>query len=143
MIKVKEKYKLLIGEKTAENIKIKIGTVKQGKSKEKLEVKGRDLVGGLPKTITVTSDEIELALKDSIKKIVAMIKVVLEQTPPELSADIIEKGIIITGGGALLNGLPELLQEELKVPVFKAEDPLSCVAEGTGIMLEKLYYIDK
>ena len=140
---IKEKYKLLIGEKTAENIKIKIGTVKQGKSKEKLEVKGRDLVGGLPKTITVTSDEIELALKDSIKKIVAMIKVVLEQTPPELSADIIEKGIIITGGGALLNGLPELLQEELKVPVFKAEDPLSCVAEGTGIMLEKLYYIDK
>ena len=140
---IKEKYKLLIGEKTAENIKIKIGTVKQGKSKENLEVKERDLVGGLPKTITVTSDEIELALKDSIKKIVAMIKVVLEQTPPELSADIIEKGIIITGGGALLNGLPELLQEELKVPVFKAEDPLSCVAEGTGIMLEKLYYIDK
>ena len=107
-----------------------------------MKVKGRDLVGGLPKTITVASDEIEEALKDSIKKIVAMIKVVLEQTPPELSADIIEKGIIITGGGALLKGLPELFQEELKVPVFKAEDPLSCVAEGTGIMLDKLYYID-
>ncbi len=140
---IKEKYKLLIGEKTAENIKIKIGTVKQGKNKEKLEIKGRDLVGGLPKTITITSDEIEQSLQDSIKKIIAMIKVVLEQTPPELSADIIEKGIIITGGGALLKGLPELLQEELKVPVFKAEEPLSCVAEGTGIMLEKLYYIDK
>ena len=83
-----------------------------------MKVKGRDLVGGLPKTITVASDEIEEALKDSIKKIVAMIKVVLEQTPPEL------------------------FQEELKVPVFKAEDPLSCVAEGTGIMLDKLYYID-
>ena len=140
---VKEKYKLLIGEKTAENIKIKIGTVKQGKTKEKMSIKGRDLVGGLPKTVSITSEEVEEALKESIKKIISMIKVVLEQTPPELSADIIEKGIIITGGGALLNNLPELLEEELKVPVFRAEDPLSCVAEGTGIMLEKLYYIDK
>lgn len=140
---VKEKYKLLIGEKTAENIKITIGTVKLDKTKEKMKVKGRDLVGGLPKTITVSSEEIETALEDSIKKIISMIKLVLEQTPPELSADIIEKGIILTGGGALIKGLPELLQEELKVPVYKAEDPLSCVAEGTGIMLEKLYYIDK
>lgn len=140
---VKEKYKLLIGEKTAENIKITIGTVKPEKTKEKMKVKGRDLVGGLPKTITISSDEIEEALEDSIKKIISMIKVVLEQTPPELSADIIEKGVILTGGGALIKGLPELLQEELKVPVYKAEDPLSCVAEGTGIMLEKLYYIDK
>ena len=140
---IKEKYKLLIGEKTAENIKITIGTVKQEKKEEKMKVKGRDLVGGLPKTIIVSSSEIEESLKESIKKIIAMIKVVLEQTPPELSADIIEKGVIITGGGALLKGLPELLQEELKVPVYKAEDPLSCVAEGTGIMLEKLYYIDK
>ena len=140
---VKEKYKLLIGEKTTENIKIKIGTVKQGKTKEKMSIKGRDLVGGLPKTVSITSEEVEEALKESIKKIISMIKVVLEQTPPELSADIIEKGIILTGGGALLNNLPELLEEELKVPVFRAEDPLSCVAEGTGIMLEKLYYIDK
>lgn len=140
---VKEKYKLLIGEKTAENIKITIGTVKPEKTKEKMKVKGRDLVGGLPKTITVSSEEIETALEDSIKKIISMIKLVLEQTPPELSADIIEKGIILTGGGALIKGLPELLQKELKVPVYKAEDPLSCVAEGTGIMLEKLYYIDK
>ena len=140
---IKEKYKLLIGEKTAENIKITIGTVKQEKKEEKMKVKGRDLVGGLPKTIIVSSSEIEESLKESIKKIISMIKVVLEQTPPELSADIIEKGVIITGGGALLKGLPELLQEELKVPVYKAEDPLSCVAEGTGIMLEKLYYIDK
>lgn len=140
---IKEKYKLLIGEKTAETIKVTIGTVKQGKSKEKMEIKGRDLIGGLPKTITITSEEIEFALRDSIKKIVSMIKIVLEQTPPELSADIIEKGIILTGGGALLNYLPELLQEELKVPVFKAENPLACVAEGTGIMLDKLYYIDK
>ncbi len=140
---IKDKYKLLIGEKTAEKIKITIGTVKQGKIKEKMKVKGRDLVGGLPKTIIVTSDEIELALKESIDKIVTAIKQVLEKTPPELSADIIEKGVVLTGGGALLNGLTELLQEELKVPVTRAEDPLSCVAEGTGIMLEKLNYIDK
>ncbi len=140
---IKGKYKLLIGEKTAENIKKTIGTVKSGSSKEKMQIKGRDLVGGLPKTITITSEEIEEALKESIKKIISMIKVVLEQTPPELAADIIEKGIILTGGGALLNNLPKLLESELKVPVCKAEDPLSCVAEGTGIMLEKLYYIDK
>ena len=140
---IKEKYKLLIGEKTAEKIKINIGTAKQGKIKEKMRVKGRDLVGGLPKTILVTSDEIEEALKDSVDKIVTAIKQVLEKTPPELSADIIEKGVMLTGGGALLNGLVELLQEELKVPVARAEDPLSCVAEGTGIMLDKLNYIDK
>ena len=135
---IKEKYKLLIGEKTAESIKINIGTVKQGKAKEKMKVKGRDLIGGLPKTITITSEEIEISLKESINKIVSAMKLVLEQTPPELAADIIEKGIVLTGGGALLSGLAEFFQEELKVPVKKAKDPLSCVAEGTGIMLEKL-----
>lgn len=140
---VKEKYKLLIGEKTAEKIKIKIGSAKQSKSKDKMEIKGRDLVGGLPKNITITSEEIEEALKDSIEKIITTIKTVLEKTPPELSADIMEKGIILTGGGALIKNLPELLTNELKVPVSRAEKPLSCVAEGTGIMLEKLYYIDK
>lgn len=140
---IKDKYKLLIGEKTAEKVKMTIGTVRQGKIKEKMRVKGRDLVGGLPKTVLVTSDEIEEALKDSIDKIISTIKQVLEKTPPELSADIIEKGVTLTGGGALLNGLIELLQEELRVPVSRAEDPLSCVAEGTGIMLDKLNYIDK
>lgn len=140
---IKEKYKLLIGEKTAEKIKMAIGSVKQGKTKEKMKVKGRDLVGGLPKTITVTNEEIEEALKISINKIVTAIKQVLEKTPPELSADIIEKGVMLTGGGALLTGLTELLQEELKVPITRAEYPLSCVAEGTGIMLDKLHYIDK
>lgn len=138
---VKNKYKLLIGEKTAENIKIKIGTVKSTK-KEKLEIRGRDLIGGLPKTITITSDEVEEALKDSINKIISMIKVVLEQTPPELASDIIENGIMLTGGGAMLQNLKELLEEELKVPVKVAENPLACVAEGTGIMLDKIYYID-
>ncbi len=138
---VKNKYKLLIGEKTAENIKIKIGTVKSTK-KEKLEIRGRDLIGGLPKTITITSDEVEEALKDSVNKIISMIKVVLEQTPPELASDIIENGIMLTGGGAMLQNLKELLEEELKVPVKVAENPLACVAEGTGIMLDKIYYID-
>lgn len=138
---VKNKYKLLIGEKTAENIKIKIGTVKSTK-KEKLEIRGRDLIGGLPKTITITSDEVAEALKDSVNKIISMIKAVLEQTPPELASDIIENGIMLTGGGAMLQNLKELLEEELKVPVKIAENPLACVAEGTGIMLEKIYYID-
>ena len=140
---IKDNYKLLIGEKTAEKIKISIGSVKQVKAKEKMRVKGRDLVGGLPKTIVVTSEEIEESLKESINKIIIAIKQVLEKTPPELSADIIEKGIVLTGGGALINGLTDLLQSELKVPVSKAEDPLSCVAEGTGIMLDKLSYIDR
>ena len=143
---IKEKHKLLIGEKTAENIKMTIGTVKvkkDDKKYEKMTVKGRDMVEGLPKTITINEKEIEEALSISIDRIVLAIKDVLEQTPPELSADIIEKGIVLTGGGALLKGLPELLKENLKVPVTKAENPLSCVAEGTGIMLDKLYYIDK
>lgn len=139
---IKDKYKLLIGEKTAEKIKTTIGTVKEGKEKEKMDVRGRDLVGGLPKTITIDSNEIALALKESIEKITAMVKQVLEQTPPELSADIIEKGIVLTGGGALLKGLCEYLEEKLEVPVFKAEEPLTCVAEGTGVLLDKLHYVD-
>jgi len=141
---IKDKHKLLIGEKTAEKIKLTIGTVKSNNNKkEKMEVRGRDLVGGLPKTITVTSEEIQEALKESVNKIITMIKAVLEQTPPELSADIIEKGIMLTGGGALLNNLPQLLEEELKVPVHVAETPLECVAQGTGILLEQLYYVDR
>ena len=139
---VKNKYKLLIGEKTAEKIKIEIGTAQSENKKEKLEIKGRDLVGGLPKSIYITSEEIEQALKDSVEKILKVIKMVLEQTPPELSADIIEKGIILTGGGSLLKNLDKYLEENLKIPVVLAEEPLSCVALGTGIMLEKINYIN-
>ena len=139
---IKNKYKLLIGEKTAERIKMEIGTVKCTDDKEKIDVRGRDIVKGLPKTITVTSKEIEEALEDSITKIVACIKGVLEKTPPELSADIMEKGIVLTGGGALLKNLPEYLEEQLSLPVYLAEDPLRCVADGTGVLLEKLGYID-
>ena len=139
---VKDKYKLLIGERTAEEIKIKIGTVFDEKN-EKIDVKGRNLVTGLPHTIHITSNEIKDALSDSAFSIVRTVKNVLEQTPPELSADIVEKGIVLTGGGALLNGLDSLLSKELKVPVKVAESPLSCVAEGTGILLSNLYLIER
>ena len=135
---VKEKYKLLIGERTAEEIKKKIGTVYGGDKKDKMEVKGRNMVDGLPHTITITSEEVEEALKESIDEIIRNIKQVLEATPPELSADIINKGIILTGGGAMIKGLDTLLKKELKVPVFIADSPLTCVAEGTGIMLDNL-----
>jgi len=139
---IKDKYKLLIGDRTAEDIKITIGTVFPENKNEKMEVRGRDLVTGLPHTITVCSEEIEEALKESAYEIVHTAKSVLEQTPPELSADIIEHGIVITGGGALINGFDKLLANELKVPVFVAESPLTCVAEGTGILLENLHLVD-
>lgn len=135
---IKEKYKLLIGERTAEEIKKKIGTVFGGDKKEKMQVKGRNMVDGLPHTITITSEEVEEALKESIDEIIRNIKRVLEETPPELSADIINKGIILTGGGSMIKGLDILLKQELKVPVFIADSPLTCVVEGTGIMLENL-----
>lgn len=139
---IKDKYKLLIGDCTAEEIKITIGTVFTGHRKEKMEVRGRDLVTGLPHTVTLSSDEIEEALKESVYVIVHTAKNVLEQTPPELAADIIDKGIVITGGGALIDGFDELLASELKVPVFIAESPLTCVAEGTGILLDNIHLID-
>ena len=139
---IKDKYKLLIGERTAEEIKIRIGTVSKGSKKEKMDVRGRDLVTGLPHSITISSDEIEEALRKSVYEIIKVTKTVLEQTPPELSADIIDKGIVITGGGALIDGFDKLLTQELKVPVFIAESPLTCVVEGTGIMLDHLYLLD-
>lgn len=140
---IKDKYKLLIGDRTAEEIKLEIGTVYPKEKKEKMEVRGRDLVTGLPHTITITSDEVEEALRESVYIIINTAKNVLEQTPPELSADIIDKGIVVTGGGALIKGFDELLAHELKVPVFVAESPLTCVAEGTGILLDNIHMIDK
>lgn len=138
---VKEKYKLLIGEKTAEDVKITIGTVFNGSKKDKMEVRGRDLVTGLPHTINLCSSEVEEALRESVYMIIDAIKKVLEATPPELSADIIDKGIVLTGGGAMINGLDKLLTHELKVPVFVADSPLTCVVEGTGILLDNLHLI--
>jgi rod shape-determining protein MreB and related proteins len=141
---IKKEYKLLIGERTAEDIKINIGTVFSSKREgeeefaNEMNIRGRDMVSGLPRTITVTSKEIEGALKESVAVIVQAAKNVLEKTPPELSADIIDRGVIITGGGALLHGMDQLLAEELKVPVFKAENPMDCVAVGTGLMLENI-----
>ena len=140
---IKEKYKLLIGDRTAEDIKLTIGTVYKGDKNNKMEVRGRNLTTGLPSTITITAPEIEEALKESVNIIVETTKKVLEETPPELSADIINKGIVLTGGGALINGLDELLQKELDVPVYIAESPLTCVAEGTGVLLNNLYLIEK
>ncbi|MDF2946775.1 MAG: rod shape-determining protein Mbl [Bacillales bacterium] len=135
---IKREYKLLIGERTAEDIKISVGTVFPGSRHESLDIRGRDLVSGLPRTITVYSEEIERALKEPAAMIVQAAKSVLERTPPELSADIIDRGVILTGGGALLHGMDLLLAEELKVPVLIAEEPMKCVAIGTGIMLENI-----
>lgn len=135
---IKREYKLLIGERTAEDIKINIATVFPGSRDEEMEIRGRDMVSGLPRTITVRSAEIESALRESVAVIVQAAKSVLERTPPELSADIIDRGVILTGGGALLHGIDMLLAEELKVPVLVAENPMDCVAIGTGIMLDNI-----
>ncbi|WP_058308684.1 rod shape-determining protein [Gracilibacillus massiliensis] len=140
---VKRKYKLLIGERTAEDIKINVATVFQGARSEEIDIRGRDMVTGLPRTITIRSEEVEEALRESIALIVQSAKIVLEKTPPELSADIIDRGVILTGGGALLNGLDQLLAEELKVPVLLAEEPMNCVAKGTGIMLDNIDKLER
>lgn len=140
---IKRKYKLLIGERTSEDIKIKVGTVFPGARSEELEIRGRDMVTGLPRTITVCYEEITEALKENAAVIVQAAKGVLERTPPELSADIIDRGVILTGGGALLHGIDMLLAEELKVPVLIAENPMHCVAVGTGIMLENIDRLPK
>lgn len=132
---IKDEYKLLIGERTAEDIKVNVATVFKGSRDETLEIRGRDMVSGLPRTITVHSEEIEVALREPMSHITAAAKFVLEKTPPELSADIIDRGVILTGGGSMLHGVDQLLSEELKVPVFLAEEPMNCVATGTGIML--------
>lgn len=139
---IKDKYKLLVGERTAEEIKINIGTVFPGSRNEKMEVRGRDLVTGLPHTITLTSEEVEEGLRESVYTIIHAAKGILEQTPPELSADIIDKGIVLTGGGSLVDGFNQILAQELKVPVFTAESPLTCVAEGTGVLLDNIHLID-
>jgi rod shape-determining protein MreB len=140
---MKDKYKLLIGERTAEMIKKDVVTVFPGAKKEVCEVKGRDLVTGLPHSIEVKSSEMEEALRESVYVIVSAAKNVLEQTPPELASDIIDRGVIITGGGALLHGLDMLLTEELKVPVFLADEPLDAVAKGCGIMLDNIHLLGK
>ena len=139
---IKDKYKLLIGDRTAEDIKFRIGCVYPNVKNEKMSVRGRNLINGLPYTIVITSMEIEEALRKSVNMIVNKVKYVLEQTPPELASDIISKGIVLTGGGALMSGIDRLLTDELKVPVIIASSPLTCVAEGTGILLDNINLID-
>jgi rod shape-determining protein MreB len=135
---VKRKYNLAIGEQTAEEIKIKIGTALPEKEERKLEVRGRDLISGLPRTIRVSSNEVAEAISDIISEIIQAVKMVLRDTPPELSADIIDKGMIMSGGGALLKNITERISQETGVPCFLAEDPLLCVAKGTGTLLDNL-----
>lgn len=135
---VKKKYNLLIGERTAENIKINIGSAYPYEEEEPMEIKGRNLVDGLPKNIYVTPAEIREALEDPLSSVLDAIKVTLERTPPELSADIIDHGITLTGGGALLKYLDKLIAEETGMPVYIADNPLDCVAIGTGRVLEDL-----
>ena len=134
---VKSVYSLMIGDRTAEEIKTKIGSAYPLEQELSLQVRGRDLVAGLPKTVEVTSVEIREALAEPVMAIVEKVKRVLEQTPPELASDIIERGIVLTGGGALLRGLDRLLAAATGIPVYVAEDPLSCVAIGTGRALEE------
>ena len=138
---VKEEQKLLIGDRTAEDIKKNVGTAWKGSRHDSIEVSGRDLVTGLPHTITLTSEQVEESIRESLQEIVRACKTVLEQTPPELASDIVTRGIVLTGGGALLHGIDELLRNELHIPVYVADNALRCVAEGTGVMLENLHLV--
>ena len=133
---VRKKHNLLIGDRTAEDIKIKIGTTYPLVEDESMEVRGRNLVTGLPKTVTVTASETEEALHETTSQIVEAVIGVLERTPPELSADILDRGIVLTGGGALLRGLDTLIQNETGIEVHIAESPLDCVALGAGAVLD-------
>jgi rod shape-determining protein MreB len=143
MAYIKRKYNLMIGERTSERIKIDIGSAYPTNNSEPMEIKGRDLVSGIPKAINVTEDEIREALQESIGLILDTIKVTLENTPPELAADIVDKGIVLAGGGALLRGLDILIREQTGVPVILPDDPLTAVVRGCGMMLDKLELLQK
>jgi rod shape-determining protein MreB len=132
---IKKKYNLLIGERTSEQIKLELGSAFPLDEPITMEIKGRDLIEGIPKTLTITDSEIREALAEPISIIVNAVRVALERTPPELSADIVDRGIVLTGGGSLLKNLDKLLREETSLPVSVAEDPLSSVVLGTGKML--------
>ena len=133
---VKRKYNLLIGERTAEDIKITMGSAVPYEEEGEMNIKGRNLIDGLPKNIVITAAEVRDALSEPLKNIIDAVKITLENTPPELSADIIEHGIMLTGGGALLRGIDKLISESTGMPVYIAERPLDCVADGTGKCLE-------
>lgn len=140
---LKKTYNLMVGERTAEDIKIKIGSAYPLEEEMSLEVKGRDLVAGLPKAVTVTSEEIREALQEPVRAILEVTKISLERTPPELAADLIDHGIVMAGGGSLLKGLDKLISEETGLPVHVADDPLTAVANGTGKVLSEIRYLKK
>lgn len=142
---VKKEYKLMIGERTAEEIKIHIGSAfpMDDEEMEVWEIRGRDLVTGLPKTITLTAQEIRQAIEEPVASIIEAVKLTLDKTPPELASDIMDKGIVLAGGGALLKGLDERLKEETGIPVHLADQPLSCVAVGSGKTLEEFEVLKK
>ncbi|PKM82991.1 MAG: rod shape-determining protein [Firmicutes bacterium HGW-Firmicutes-14] len=140
---IKRTYNLMVGERTSEEIKIQIGTAYPDKEVEKYEVRGRDLLSGLPKTVSITSEEVYKALSEPVSSILEAIKVTLEKTPPELAADVMDRGIIMAGGGSLLKGLDRLVSEETGMPVYVADEPLFCVAFGTGKVLENLDVLKK
>lgn len=140
---LKRTYNLMIGERTAEEIKIRIGSGYPMEEEMTMDVRGRDLVAGLPKMISVNSEEIREALSEPIAQIVEAVRITLERTPPELSADLIEKGLILAGGGSLLRGLDKLISEETGLPVHLADDPLTAVALGTGKVLSELKYLKR
>ncbi|MEW6244446.1 MAG: rod shape-determining protein [Bacillota bacterium] len=135
---VKRTYNLMIGERTAEEVKITLGSAYPDRDDEEIEVRGRDLVTGLPKTLQLTGGEIREALRDPVAAILDAIKITLEKTPPELAADIMDRGIVMTGGGSMLRGFDRLVSEETGMPVHLSEEPLLCVARGTGKVLEEL-----
>jgi rod shape-determining protein MreB len=140
---IKKTYNLMIGERTAEEIKIRVGSAYPLDEELTMEVKGRDLVSGLPKMVVISSSEVREALQEPIRAILEAVKITLERTPPELSADLIERGIVLAGGGSLLRGLDKLISEETGLPVHIAEDPLTAVALGTGKVLDEIKYLKK
>lgn len=135
---IRKKHGLAVGDRTAEEIKVKIGTALPTEKSEKMQIKGRDMVTGLPKMITINSNEVNEAIQDQLREIIQVIKDVLQETPPELAADVIEKGIVLTGGGALIKNFDKLITKATGVPCYAAEDPLLCVGKGAGIAIENL-----
>ncbi len=140
---VKKAYNLLIGDQTAEHVKMVLGTATRLEKEEEMEIKGRDLVSGIPKTLRISSVEIREALAEPLSQITAALKTALEQTPPELAADIVDRGIVMTGGGSLLRGIDVLLKEETNLPINVVEDPLTCVVLGSGKILGNLHLYER
>jgi len=140
---IKREYKLLVGQQTAEEIKLEVGSAYDMKEEVQAEVRGRDMLTGLPKTIILSSEEVRRALEEPVTQIIDAIKSTLDKTPPELAADIMDRGIVLAGGGALLTGLDERLRHETQMPVHLAESPLTCVAVGSGRSLEEFEAIHR